>query len=565
MIRRERRYSRDCRKTQGKTLIMRNGSGLRIVCPWHVAGRLHRNAILSHFLGLALSANTLVSMAQSPPGEAPSVTTEPVPAAAAQTATDDQAPLTDRERALLDRIRSLEERLSAVESKVSGAPAPTSEVAPAVAVVANTAQQTPQAPAAESQSKDQPNTYENWKNASSPETWGGLDPGNGFQVAKTRLGSLNISGYILLRYLNQLPAHQTFVDHLGNIQAVNPRNDIHAHRIILYFKGFIFNPRFTYMAFVWTVNATGQVAVVGMLNYRFNKYLSLSGGVNGFPGTRSLQGSHPYWLGHDRVMADEFFRPGFTNGVWATGEVLPRLHYVAMAGNNLSQLGLSAVKLTRDIGGGASFWWMPTTGEFGPRGAYGDYEWHEKLATRFGVSYAYSREDRFNEINNPSPDNVQIRLADSTLLFGTGTLAPGVTVQKADYYLLAEDAGFKYHGFFLMGEGYSRLLDRFQADGPLPMATIRDRGFFVQASQMVWPKRVEVYGATSYVYGDTKFGFGQSHEFLGGTNYYPVDSRNLRFNLQVIRVQRSPVSSVFGYYTAGQRGTIISLATSLLF
>ena len=546
-------------------LAMRNGSRLRIGCPWHLAGQLDWNAILCSFLGFALLTVSPVCMAQSSLGEAAPVATEPVPAAVTPPTIDNQAPLTDRERALLDRIRSLEERLSAVESKVSVAPAPASDVPPAPAVDANTEQQTPQAPAGESQSKDQPSKYETWKQAASPETWGGLDPGNGFQVAKTKIGSLNISAYILLRYLNQLPAHQTFVDHLGNIQAVNPRNDIHSHRILIYFKGFIFNPRLTYLAYVWTVNATGQVAVVGHLNYRFNKHLTLSGGVNGFPGTRSLQGSHPYWLGHDRVMADEFFRPGFTNGVWATGEVFPRLNYVAMVGNNLSQLGVNATKLTRDLGGGASFWWMPTTGEFGPRGAYGDYEWHEKLATRFGVSYAYAREDRFNEINNPSPDNVQIRLADSTLLFATGTLAPGVTVQKADYYLLAEDAGFKYHGFFLMGEGYSRLLDRFQADGPLPMATIRDHGFFVQASQMVWPKRVEVYGATSRVYGDTRFGFGQSHEFLGGTNYYPVDSRNLRVNLQVIRVQRSPVSSVFGYYTAGQRGTIVSLATSLLF
>lgn len=544
---------------------MKSGSPLRIVGPWHVAGRLDRNTILSSSVGLVLLVSTSVCMAQSLPGEGASVTTEPVPAAVTQTETDDQTPLTDRERALLDRIRSLEARLAAVESKVSGASAPTSEVPPAVAVVANTAQQPPQAPAGESQSKDQPSKYENWKQASSPETWGGLDPGNGFQVAKTKMGSLNISGYILLRYLNQVPANQTFVDHLGNIQAVNTRNDIHSHRILIYFKGFLFNPRFTYLAFVWTVNATGQVTVVGNLNYTFNKHFTLSGGVNGFPGTRSLQGSHPYWLGHDRVMADEFFRPGFTNGVWATGQLFPRLDYVAMVGNNLSQLGLSAAKLTRDLGGGASFWWMPTTGEFGPRGAYGDYEWHEKLATRFGVSYAYSREDRFNEINNPSPDNVQIRLADSDLLFATGTLAPGVTVQKADYYLLAEDAGFKYHGFFLMGEGYSRILDRFQADGPLPMATIRDHGFYVQVAQMVWPKRVEVYGATSYVYGDTRFNFQQSHEFLGGTNYYPVDSRNLRVNLQVIRVRRSPVSSVFGYYTAGQRGTIISMATSLLF
>ena len=536
-------------------------SGLQLSCSSSLAKEPDKKVVLFILLCVALLMVPSAGAVQAQSREDASSGT----ASTQANAVGDQPPLTDRERALQDRIRSLEERLSALESKVSTTLGTAPTAPETSAVPASGEEQAVPATTSESQSKDQLSKYEEWKKASSPETWGGLDPGNGFDVVKTKVGSLNISGYVLLRYLNQLPAHQTFVDHLGNVQAVNPRNDIHAHRIIIYFRGFIFNPRFTYNLFVWTVNATGQVAVVGALTYKFNKHFLLSGGVNGFPGTRSLQGSHPYWLGHDRVMADEFFRPGFTNGVFATGEIFPRLHYNAMVGNNLSQLGLSATKLTRDLGGGASLWWMPTTGEFGPRGAYGDYEWHEKVATRFGVSYAYSREDRFTELNNPSPDNVQIRLTDSDLLFATGTLAPGVTVQKANYYLLSEDAAFKYHGFFLMGEGYYRLLDRFQADGPLPMATIRDRGFFVQVAQMLLPKRIEVYGASSYVYGDTRFAFPQSHEFLGGTNYYPIDSRNLRVNLQVIRVQRSPVSSVFGYYTAGQRGTIVSVATSLLF
>ena len=38
---------------------------------------------------------------------------------------------------------------------------------------------------------------------------------------------------------------------------------------------------------------------------------------------------------------------------------------------------------------------MPTTHEFGPRGAYGDWEWHEELATRFGMSYVDSPEQSF--------------------------------------------------------------------------------------------------------------------------------------------------------------------------
>jgi hypothetical protein len=57
------------------------------------------------------------------------------------------------------------------------------------------------------------------------------------------------------------------------------------------------------------------------------KYLTLGAGWNAYPGTLSLQGSHPYWQSYDRVMADEFFRPFFSQGVFAQGDLLPRLQY----------------------------------------------------------------------------------------------------------------------------------------------------------------------------------------------------------------------------------------------
>jgi hypothetical protein len=54
-------------------------------------------------------------------------------------------------------------------------------------------------------------------------------------------------------------------------------------------------------------------------------------------------------------------------------------------------------------------------------------------------------------------------------------------------------------------------------------------------------------------------------EYLIGMNYYPWNSRNYRLNLQVIDVNHSPVSSTFGYYTAGQDGTTASLAFSIFY
>jgi hypothetical protein len=262
-------------------------------------------------------------------------------------------------------------------------------------------------------------------------------------------------------------------------------------------------------------------------------------------------------------MADEFFRPYFTAGVWAQGEVLPGLWYNAQIGNNSSALGIKAVQLDRKPSYGASMWWMPTTKEFGPKGAYGDWEYHDKVATRFGVSTVQSPEQPF--VSDNAPGNTTLRLADSVNVFETGALAPGVTVNRVDFRLLSFDAGVKYKGVFLQTEIYNRWLNHFETDGPVPIGEIHDTGFYVQGGFYPIKKKLELYAATSQVYGDKGAGFGNSSEYLGGLNFYPTNSRNHRLNAQVIDVNRSPVSSTFGYYTGGQTGTTFAAAFSVFF
>ena len=106
-----------------------------------------------------------------------------------------------------------------------------------------------------------------------------------------------------------------------------------------------------------------QDALFAVMGYQFTRRFSLYAGINGSPGTRSLQGSHPFWLGHDRVMADEFFRPYFAFGTWAQGEVVPGFWYNAFVGNNSSSLGIKATQLDRTMSAGASVWWMPTSAD----------------------------------------------------------------------------------------------------------------------------------------------------------------------------------------------------------
>ena len=395
-------------------------------------------------------------------------------------------------------------------------------------------------------------------------TWAELDPGRGFRVANTKLGDLWVSGYALVRYLNQMPAGQTYFDHLGRERPVLTRNDIEFHRALLFFRGWLFLPKLEYNITVWTVNSADVLAVIGSVGYRFHRAFALSVAVDGMPGIRSLVGSHPYWLAPDRTMAEEFARPGFTNALVATGEPVSGLWYKASVGNNISQLNITAAQLTRDYAYGLSVWWMPTTKEFGPRGAYGDWERHDRVATRFGVSSVAAREAHYTPLNEP-PGSTQIRLADGVPLFETGALAPGVTLSNANYWVLSADVGIKYKGLFIEAEYNARWLWGFDATGPLPVSKILDHSFFVQVAFYPLPRRWELYTATSWVFGDKAAGFWTNGEVIAGTNVYPADTRNFRVNGHFIYVDRSAAGGTFGYYSAGQKGPTFSLAASVFF
>ena len=397
------------------------------------------------------------------------------------------------------------------------------------------------------------------------ETWGVYDPGDGFLVGRSEFGELSISAYAMARYMGQHDDDQVFTDHLGNERPIDLRSDIFSHRIMTFLKGWMGSEKLIYNITIWTVNTTDQDAIFANLGYQFSRKFSLYAGLAGNPGSRSLSGSHPYWLGHDRVMADEFFRPFFGSGIYATGEALPGLWYNVTVSNNNSALGVKASQLDRKLSYGGTVWWMPTTNEFGPRGGYGDWEWHEDVATRFGVSAFQSPEQSFRSTTGGNPDNTTLRLADSVNLFETGSLAPGVSIETADYRVLAMDAGVKYRGVFLQAEYYQRWLDNFVADGILPVGEINDTGFYVQASFFPIKQTLELYGITSQIYGDDDAGFGDSSEYGVGLNYYPFPTRNHRLNVQLLDVNKSPVSSTFGYYVGGQDGWTLASSFSVFF
>jgi hypothetical protein len=365
----------------------------------------------------------------------------------------------------------------------------------------------------------------------------------------------------MARYLNQLPGTQTWYDHLGRPRDFTGRNDFYWHRTMIWFSGFVGIPKLTYTATVWTIMPTQQTLVYGNIQYKLNKHFKFGIGVAPNLSIRSMQGPFPFYSSTDRTMGEESLRGGFTQGFFITGEIVPKLNYTMMLGNNLSTLGIQASKESRDLAKSVALVWMPTTGEFGPRGGIGDFEVHKKVATRFGVNYVNSREDRFNNIGTPSPDNTQVRMTDGVLFFETGALADNVTVQKADYNMIAVDLGVKFDGWHIQAEGYGRRLSNFDADGPTPISKITDVGYSLQVSKLVVPKKLILYAINSYFWDEFK---RHPWEIGGGMNIYPINTRSWRLNVQASRVYKSSAGGTFGLYTAGQTGTTITIGTDIM-
>jgi hypothetical protein len=147
---------------------------------------------------------------------------------------------------------------------------------------------------------------------------------------------------------------------------------------------------------------------------------------------------------------------------------------------------------------------------------YDDYFASPKTRSRIGTSFTRSREDRFSETDQSSPDNTSIYNSDGVLAFSTGAFAPGVTVDLATYRMWAIDGGLKKSGFSVNGQYYFRWLNDFVADGPLPLASTFDHGFELSAGQFIIPKRLMLYARGSKVFGE----FASPYEYAGGFKWY---------------------------------------------
>ena len=389
----------------------------------------------------------------------------------------------------------------------------------------------------------------------------------GFRLVESDQGELNLKLMTYVRYLNQRGLDETFTDAFGNVKVIDAREDIQLQKVNLQFNGWIVSPQLRYLAYVWTANTSqglgAQVVVGGNIQYTFSPHLTVGGGINALPATRTLEGNFPYWLPLDnRLIAEEFFRASYTQGVWARGRIVTGLEYAAMLGNNLSQLGVDAGQLEAGLDTYAlQLAWMPSTGEFG-RG-FGDYQQHDEPATRFGMHFTRSDENRQSQPDTEGIENSQIRTSDGNVIFTIGLFGSGISITDAQYQMFAADAGVKFKGLSLETEFYWRRVSNLRGPGTefLSFREMKDSGFKLEASAMAIPRKLQAYLSGSRIDGE----YGDPWDMRAGVNHYPFGTEIVRWNTEYLYVRRSPVGALSLPTLVGANGGIFYSSVMISF
>ena len=176
------------------------------------------------------------------------------------------------------------------------------------------------------------------------------------------------------------------------------------------------------------------------------------------------------------------------------------------------------------------------------------------MATRLGIHYTRSNEDRQEQPGTEAPDNAQIRLSDGNIVFTPGLFGPGINVTNVVYQMESLDAGVKHRGFALEGEFYWRRLSNFRGTeiGALPFDHLTDTGFQLQGSAMVVPKTAQLYVSGSKIFGD----YGKPSDVRFGVNVFPWKNQVVRWNTELLYLNRSPVGYLSVPFAVGGNGPV---------
>jgi hypothetical protein len=121
--------------------------------------------------------------------------------------------------------------------------------------------------------------------------------------------------------------------------------------------------------------------------------------------------------------------------------------------------------------------------------------------------------------------------------------------------MLSANGGVKWRGWAVNTEYYFRWRNRFAADGALPLTSTFDHGFELEVSKFVVPKRWELYGRASVIFGQ----FKNSYEYAPRVKYYLVPNHRIWIVVEGLRIVKSPLPAVITPYNSGFTGWALLL------
>jgi len=366
---------------------------------------------------------------------------------------------------------------------------------------------------------------------------------------------LRLDLFTQARYTNFARSASHWVDSVGQRQPVQSFASVEVTRNFIQFSGFALDPRLQFATFIFSSTALNDTVYLGWINYRFSRAFDLRVGNWLVPGTREWYESFRFTMGAERLMATTFFRPNISPGVWAQGEPIDNVHYVAMLANSLNRFSQGVERIGSALTFGGTVWWEPR-GDFGLGPS--DVENHRSCSARLGTSVAVSHETNqgYNANAQSNPEDTILRLSDGTPLFRAGALGPGIELISTGVQVWTIDASAKFRGLGLSGEYFFRWLDDFKpSGGRLPFRSLFDTGGLLQAGYFLKPTKLETYARTSFVTGP----FGGGNEFGGGVNWYVKGTRDWRLTFEVLRIDHSPAQNILTGYRAGESGTLFQL------
>ena len=344
-----------------------------------------------------------------------------------------------------------------------------------------------------------------------------------------------MNGRMQFRYVGFSREREFWVNSAGDTIPVSSRSDFEIERGRFSFEGFMLDEDLQYFINFDFDTDDRDVLIIHdfWVNIHFSEALDVYVGKAFVPGSRAWLNGSTTTRFSDRTLACTFFRPDRTVGVLAEGEYLEDRYYRVMVGDGFNTNGLQPVPGQIDINFvySGTTWW-DIVGEYG-RG-YSDLEDHQVVATKFGTSFTYARQDGRGPVEQPRIEQNFIRLADGTRLTTPGALLPGVVVNEYDIMLFAVDWAWKYRGWSFDMEYYFRQIDRIRGvdsadpDNPVPVSlggeVIYNHGFGMEAGHFLIPKRFEVNFLTSQIYGD----YGPGREYAGGINGFRNGTHNYK-------------------------------------